>query len=351
MGRAEDIFEKIKREGEDAINEFITTRKSEELFLDFKRSADEGSGKVLHNDDRYNLSKAISGFGNSEGGIIVWGVYCTKDTLDPADIPRTKHPIKDVKKFVSFLEGAISVCTIPPHSKVWNYPVVINQNDEGFVVTYVSKSVHAPHQVVKDYKYYLRAGSSFMPVPHGILAGMFGRRPQPNVYHTFLFESGSPYVDNEKRVIFKIGLIMHNEGPGIASDLFMNIMLSNVPGKNCEMSLLPADTNNWIHSSILGIKASTMSRPDIRLAPDAEIMPLLLTLWLSPPFTSSLEINGLCGCGQSPAYQFKIWNKVESIKKSYDTFIEKHEKGLLTNKARNEFLNEILKTEQERNEM
>lgn len=135
MGRAEDLFEKIKREGELAIDEFILTRKSEELFLDFKRSADEGAGKVLHDNDRDNLSKAISGFGNSEGGVIVWGVYCTKDKLDPADIPRTKHPIKDVKRFVSFLESAISSCTIPPHSKVQNYPIPINQNDEGFVIS------------------------------------------------------------------------------------------------------------------------------------------------------------------------------------------------------------------------
>lgn len=349
MGRAEDLFEKIKKEGESAIDDFLLTRKSEELFLDFKRSADEGSGKILHSDDRENLSKAISGFGNSEGGVIVWGVYCTKDKLDPADIPRRKHPIKDVKKFVSFLESAISVCTIPPHYKVQNYPVVINRNDEGFVITYIPKSVHAPHQVVKDYKYYMRAGSSFMPVTHGILAGMFGRRPQPHVFHSFFFQS--PDVINEKRIKITIGFVMHNEGPGLASDLFMNIMISDVPGENCETSLLPTDNNNWISSSILGMKVNTISRPDIRLAPDAEIMPLLLTLWLLPPFTNSLEINGLCGCGQSPAYKFKIGNKMESIKMLYDGFIVKHEKGLLTKEYRDEFLKEVLKTEQERNEM
>jgi hypothetical protein len=38
MGRAEDIFERIKAEGELAINEFVQTRHCEELFLDFKRS-------------------------------------------------------------------------------------------------------------------------------------------------------------------------------------------------------------------------------------------------------------------------------------------------------------------------
>ena len=81
MGRAEDIFERIQQNGETAIDEFIITRKSEELFLDFKRSADNGAGRVLHSIDRDNFAKAISGFGNSEGGVIVWGVDCSKDKV------------------------------------------------------------------------------------------------------------------------------------------------------------------------------------------------------------------------------------------------------------------------------
>ena len=71
MGRAEEIFQKLKREGEAAIDEFILSRQSEELFLDFKRSHDGGKGKRLHDRDLNNLAKAISGFGNSEGGVII----------------------------------------------------------------------------------------------------------------------------------------------------------------------------------------------------------------------------------------------------------------------------------------
>lgn len=99
MGRAEDIFEKIKKEGISAIDVFILTRKSEELFLDFKKSADDGIGKLLHNDDRKNLAKAISGFGNSEGGIIVWGIHCDKEIHDDADIARAKKPSRTLRNF------------------------------------------------------------------------------------------------------------------------------------------------------------------------------------------------------------------------------------------------------------
>ena len=75
MDRAEDIFNRIVEKGEPAIDDFIVARTSEELFLDFKRSSDNGAGNQLSQDDRNNLAKAISGFGNSESGVIVWGDY------------------------------------------------------------------------------------------------------------------------------------------------------------------------------------------------------------------------------------------------------------------------------------
>ena len=74
MERAKELYEKIKNEGISAIEEFILARKTEELFLDFKRSANDGNGERLNPNDRKNLAKAISGFGNPEGGIVVWGI-------------------------------------------------------------------------------------------------------------------------------------------------------------------------------------------------------------------------------------------------------------------------------------
>ena len=79
MSRAEDIFEKLIYFGEDAIDEFIMSRQTEELFLDFKQAVSDGkSMRSLHPNDRSNLGKAISAFGNSEGGVLVWGVECSR---------------------------------------------------------------------------------------------------------------------------------------------------------------------------------------------------------------------------------------------------------------------------------
>lgn len=75
MSRAEDIFQKLVYFGEDAIDEYIVNMQTEELFLDFKQAISIGkNGTTLHKDDRKNLAKCISGFGNSEGGVVIWGL-------------------------------------------------------------------------------------------------------------------------------------------------------------------------------------------------------------------------------------------------------------------------------------
>ena len=100
MGRAEDIFERLEKVGEEAIDEFIRSRKSEELFLDFKRSADSGGGGRLNQTDRNNLSRAIAGFANSEGGVVLWGIDC-RPGPGGADVARSKFPMNDCRAFVN----------------------------------------------------------------------------------------------------------------------------------------------------------------------------------------------------------------------------------------------------------
>src|SRR3990172_4238487 len=139
MGRPEDLYSRLVADGAAAIDAMIQDRASEELFLDFKRSADNGAGSKLHQTDRNNLGKAISGFGNSEGGVIVWGVEC-KNQPGLGDVATATISIKDPKRFVSWLAGAVSGCTVPPHPGVQHQAIQGSTKDEGFAVTLVPKS-------------------------------------------------------------------------------------------------------------------------------------------------------------------------------------------------------------------
>ena len=181
MSRAEDIFQKLIYFGEDAIDEYIMNLQTEELFLDFKQAVSIGkNGTALHKDDRKNLAKCISGFGNSEGGVVIWGVECSRN-LEIGDVAKAKVKVKNVHRFLSWLENAISGCTIPSHNKVRNHIISSDENGDGFVATYIPKCEIAPLMSTVGNNIYIRSGSNNVPAPYSVIAGMFGRRPQPNV--------------------------------------------------------------------------------------------------------------------------------------------------------------------------
>jgi hypothetical protein len=318
MERAEELFEKIKVEGNSAIDEFIFTRKAEELFIDFKRSADNGTGKHFNNNDRKNFHKAISGFGNSEGGIVVWGVDCSQG-FDGSDVAKAKCPIENVKRFVSWLEGAISGSTIPPHSGVQNFPLETDDKGNGFVVTYIPKSNNAPHQDVNSRRYYIRAGSDFVPISHDVLAGMFGKRPQPKVRRNFHLYPLKTNRENGN-IIVPIGLHFFNDGPGVAVDLFVSLHFLSVPGPNCKISYeikLP-DFKDY---SSCDYFLSIISNPDLRLPPGGTLLPIIIEILLVPPFEKKLNIEGMLGFGNAPPLQFSFKNSKENIQSFHDKIL------------------------------
>lgn len=325
MSRALDIYTKIKKEGEKAIDEFILTQQSEELFLDFKRSAVNGDSTFLDSRDRNNLAKAISGFGNSEGGVIVWGVEC-KRGIDGADLPKTKFPIKNTKRFVSFLENAISGCTIPPHSRIKNH-AILKKNGDGYVATLIPKSDDAPFQDVVEKRYYIRAGSNFEPISHDLLAGMFGRRPQPKVFTIFLY-SPPEIVENSIKVT--VGFTLRNGGKVLASDLFLSVWVMSGPGENTTIGFEPNDANFQGYWS-LGRNYSVVSKPGFRLPPASQVQPVVLEATFTPPFGDDLKIEITCGCEGGRLYKSTLKNSAKNIKRVYDEIMEKNIKGKLAN--------------------
>ena len=336
MERAKELFEKLKNQGKCCIEEFILARKSEELFLDFKRSADNGNKQRLHDHDRNNLAKAISGFGNSEGGVIVWGVDCSRD-FDGSDVAKAEHPVTDVKRFVSWLEGAISGCTVPPHAGVQNHPVEIDDEGSGFVVTYIPKSDHAPHQEIPSRKYFLRAGSDFVPVPHDVLAGMFGKRPQPNIKHNYMVY---PIKVDGHRVRICVGFHICNDGPGIAESLFASVLPLSIGGTNCSFDFFP------LHENFRCFKSrncfSMIGNLDIRLPPGGWLEVAQMILDLNRPFTKQLKIEGTFGCSNAPPLKFIFENSSENILSCYDRIFTNHKALQDDGKKRTEIVNELL---------
>ena len=270
MGRSEELYARIKEQGEAAITQMIVERESESLFLDFKRSSNNGNSNKLSQVDRINLAKAISGFGNSEGGIIIWGVDCSqcRREEDFSDIARVKVPIVEPGRFKSWLEGAVSGCTTPPHTTV-EHLAMDGEGGSGLVITYIPKSSSAPHQVITNgkgqYSYYIRAGSDFVPTPHAVLAGMFGRRPQPKIWQVYMVTAHQLLGGDPPGIHLENGIQIYNDGPGIAYDLFMEIKVESLPGDNCKGKVELADLKNWNAWQLLGYKYYAIGKRDHKL--------------------------------------------------------------------------------------
>src|ERR1043165_1656772 len=131
MGRADELFAIIRDGGEGAIDKLIADFESESLWLDFKRSKNDATGTSLDKSDRENLAKAVSGFANADGGIIVWGVDCRPDAKTGADLPSEKLPLQEPHRFRSWLSGALSGCVTPPAPQVEH--AVVGDTSSGYV--------------------------------------------------------------------------------------------------------------------------------------------------------------------------------------------------------------------------
>ena len=328
MSRAEDIFQKLIYFGEDAIDDFIVNLQTEELFLDFKQAVSTGkNGTSLHKDDRKNLAKGISGFGNSEGGVIVWGVECSRD-CDIGDVAKAKVKVKNVHRFLSWLENAISGCTIPSHNRVRNHIISVDKNGDGFVATYIPKSELAPLMTTMGNNIYIRSGSNNVPAPYSVIAGMFGKRPQPNV-ELIIADKNLEVLDNavedmvyppsldnppEKYLRLSFSICGENDSNVIASELYLSCSST---GKGGEYNKVRFSNYNQM-DSIPGIEGqlNLITRPDLRLPPRGVIRFANVTIILSPYSEEDFLMDGVIGADHAAPKDFRVYipkNKLRSF--------------------------------------
>lgn len=354
MSRAEDIFQKLIYFGEDAIDDFIVNLQTEELFLDFKQAVSTGkNGTSLHKDDRKNLAKGISGFGNSEGGVIVWGVECSRD-YEIGDVAKAKVKVKNVHRFLSWLENAISGCTIPSHNRVRNHIISVDKNGDGFVATYIPKSDLAPLMTTMGNNIYIRSGSNNVPAPYSVIAGMFGKRPQPNI-ELIVADRSLEILDNadedmvypsslnnppEKYMRLSFTICGQNESNVIAREMYLSCSCSSKGGEYNKVRF----SNYNQMDSIPGIEGqlNLITRPDLRLPPRGIIRFAKITIIFSPYSEEDFIMDGVIGADHAAPKDFRIYlpkNKLRS-------FVAKAmREGEDTNLLEQEFFTEYFRSE------
>jgi hypothetical protein len=156
------LAKEIVANGEAAISDMIAEGREESLHLEFKTLA---SDAALTRDDRKMLAKAICGFANAEGGILVIGVETKKH--DGVDVAVARRPIGDLKRFRRLIEAALPEMISPQHVAVRLLPVPSADGDAGFLAIDVPPSDNRPHMSVAEKRYFRRGSDGTRALDHG----------------------------------------------------------------------------------------------------------------------------------------------------------------------------------------
>lgn len=310
MSRALELFERLRNGGYPALDELIADREPESLFLDFKRSPQDGAAKLLSAEDNRNLSRAISGFANSSGGIVVWGIDCRRDTSTGAEVA-AKHPLLDASGFNTKLQAAVSRTTVPAHPGVqvlfFDEP---GQSPAGYVVVYVPQSSIGPIRSLGTNHYHLRTGSDFGIVPHDVLAGMFGRQPQPNIDLNII--SHLARLDsNPGHLTLAFGLAVVNLGAVVGERPYISAFFGDFPQRL--LNVFPPDRQHFSVRRSPIPNFSVVSSAGFLLTPGASehLCDVVLDVPLGSPQAIQLECTlGVLG---APPKRFTLTASKEAI--------------------------------------
>ncbi len=190
----------------------------ERVHFDFKEKRDRRNA-ALDEEDKKNLAKSISGFANSGGGVVIWGITDSGD----------KAPISGI---VEFLQKLLEMCSHVTDPTVIGIdgtfiPSSTSQSD-GYALLYVPESTSQPHRVIIKLKdlnghYYVRSGSSFEVASHVQLEDMFGRRPKPKLE----IEYGITSRPSVNSVDLSVLLTLHNRGRALAKYPYVAITVNS----------------------------------------------------------------------------------------------------------------------------
>jgi Putative DNA-binding domain len=214
----EEQFEQLSLQD---IDDFITNKQVEHLQLDFKTV--KGSS-LNSSDDKSSLAVALSGFANSSGGLIIWGVDARKN-FDGIDCADSKKEIGNLPQLLSRLNALTGEAVNPLVDGV-KHRAIPTDGDKGFAVTIIPESDTTPHMAKCGHnRYFKRSGDSFYQMEHFDLEDMFGRRKKPKLQVTATV-TPNPMPSNQGR-IFRILVSLLNNGRGMAKGPYLELIFSS----------------------------------------------------------------------------------------------------------------------------
>lgn len=148
---------------------------SEDLYLDCKVWPSN------ENDAQKAIAKALCGFANADGGVLVVGMEArTGPGKDDPDLIQQARPVPDAMAVKSRIETLVGQLVEPALQGVRVAAVPESPGSpSGFVLVSVPPCDGFPCRSRKDSRFYLRVSAGTFPMEYFQIADMFGKRRRP----------------------------------------------------------------------------------------------------------------------------------------------------------------------------
>jgi hypothetical protein len=203
-----------------AVENMIESADSEGLHLECKAPTDPR----LVREQKAKLAQAISGFANTAGGVIVWGVSTTKHEHSGLDVITQVEPIARIGMFADQVEKAVPTLTTPP---ILNSSTKVlkraSSDSKGVAVTIIPKAEGDPVQSNLDNLFYFRSGDEFVIAPYEMIRRLFSATQSPDLHAVFHSEIVTLLPDGR----WEIPIAVRNDSSAIAENVVVYVSIAN----------------------------------------------------------------------------------------------------------------------------
>jgi hypothetical protein len=229
----------------------------------------------LSRDLEAKLGQAVSGFSNTDGGIILWGVSTTRHSHSGLDVLSQLEPIGNVHRLAQQVEATVPTLSTPPVTNSRTKVLVdADGSNRGVGITYIPKSGGDPIQANTDQRFYFRSGDDFIVLPYVLLQRLFAASEMPDLAPVLLpnmtrlapdgawrvpiaLQNRSSAVGQNAKVIVVVGAPAEC---GVHAEGFMDV--SNV---NPNQRVFSKEFANVIHRGLNEIAGTMVCRPNPEL--------------------------------------------------------------------------------------
>jgi hypothetical protein len=208
MDNAQEFFDSLTNAA--AVTSLVG--RPEDLYFEAKTCS-----TPLSNDDKDNFAKALSGFANADGGVLVWGLQASGGDRNKPDVVTGVKPVSKLSAAHSELLSLVGQVIEP--LLVENVQVVprpmLRDEKMGFLLVNIPRSDTFLHRSRRDREYYRRHGHGFFRLEHYEIAEFYGRRKNPDL-KIWWGINGQSSTGAKPNRIFTIAIVIGIENIGRA---------------------------------------------------------------------------------------------------------------------------------------